>query len=173
MTRWQRNALRGEKAGSGLDPGLHRYLHASALGCDVVAEHHKYGNHHHPRQRGIEALRVSLLRRRFVLAARRPSAPLGNTCGSYPGRGPSAAPTVSTSQALKNEDGFLDLRAFPTHLSEHLQDVHAGRIARLFLDSSVCYVMAGSASSPARTLTMVLFMTSLLSGISTLGPIVS
>jgi hypothetical protein len=81
--------------------------------------------------RASEHPRVSLLRRRFVLATRRPSASLRSTrCSRHPGRRSSAATALSTGQALKDENGFLNLCALLTHFSEHFQDVHAGSIAQ-------------------------------------------
>jgi hypothetical protein len=63
----------------------------------------------------------------FVLAARRPATPL-YLC--HPRRGPAAALPSSTRQAFDCDDGFLDLCALLAQVGEHLQDVHAGRIAQ-------------------------------------------
>jgi hypothetical protein len=67
--------------------------------------------------------------RRFILAARRPSAPFDRGCLGccnfrHPGRGSPPATAAPTRQFLKANDRFLDLLPFIPKFLKDLADIH-------------------------------------------------
>jgi hypothetical protein len=65
----------------------------------------------------------------FVLAARRPSSPLGCGYRCHPRRRSPAAFAMSYCKAFEYDDGFLDLCPLLAQITEHLQNIHFGSIA--------------------------------------------